>query len=85
MVLLNVPPIFMLDNLLQKPGFSRLFVNRSKNVTDEFSSHISVTLPLEQEIPSQEVHGSVDPVQLCGSFCQFLVSACSAATVELIS
>jgi hypothetical protein len=31
MALLNVPPIVMLDNLLQIPGFSRLFFdNRSK-------------------------------------------------------
>lgn len=33
--------------------------------TDKLSSNTSVTLPLEQEIPSQGLQGS-DPVQLCG-------------------
>jgi len=38
----------------------------------------SVTLPLEQEIPSQELQGSVEPVQLCGPFFQLFIKAWSA-------
>lgn len=83
MALLNVPCRFMLANLLQTPGFIRAFdyLLREEGL---LSTHISVTRPLEQEIPTQEVQGSVEPVQLSGSFRQLFIKALSAATVEII-
>jgi hypothetical protein len=73
----------MLANLLQTPGFIRAFDYLLKEGL--LSTHISVTRPLEQEIPTQEVQGSVEPVQLSGSFCQLFIKALSAATVEIIN
>ena len=52
MASLNVPCRFMLGNLLQKPGFSTIFDYLLKE-EGYLSTHTSVTLPLEQEIPSQ--------------------------------
>lgn len=74
MALLNVPCRFMLGNLLHIPVFSIVF---DYLLIQEglLSTHTSVTLPLEQEIPSQELQGSVEPVQLCGPFCQLFIKA----------
>ena len=74
MASLNVPCRFMLGNLLQKPGFSTIFDYLLKE-EGYLSTHTSVTLPLEQEIPSQELQGSVEPVQLCGPFFQLFIKA----------
>jgi hypothetical protein len=71
----------MLANLLQTPGFIRAFDYLLREEV-LLSTHISVTRPLEQEIPTQEVQGSVEPVQLSGSFFQLSIKALSAATVE---